>query len=464
MKEKKRKTLIFYMIVFLLLHLFNNTCHAFDKLPDTIKIGLYFDNSSLSSVELSSKSGFEIGYIVDNQYYELTGPIYEHNLIVIADINNNDSMFNIIKILSPGQDIPIYTYENSGDALYIKPMDENQDIPLININNIAYRGAVELKINNSNKLTVVNIVNLEEYLYSVLPKEMSWNWPMEALKAQAVAARTYAILHINKYIKQGFNLCATTASQVYGGYNVEHPNCTQAVEATRGEILKYENKPASTYYFSSSGGYTEDIRNVWGGEYIPYLTGVSDQYEPTEKAGKGIWKLELTRQEIQQILSSKAYDLGELISIIPLERSESGGVIKLSIKGTKGEKIFEIQDTRMIFGANVIYSQKYSVTPSNNNNIHLIDGSQHIKAIPTNEIKILTSGQGEAILLDNEQINITDGQIVKGYNSLPNSFIFDGRGYGHGIGMSQWGAYGMAEAGFKYNEILEHYFPGTNID
>ncbi|NLY44312.1 MAG: SpoIID/LytB domain-containing protein [Clostridiaceae bacterium] len=369
-----------------------------------------------------------------------------------------------IQVLLPGQEYPMMVFESSALALSVQPLPGKGKTPLASINGKLYRGAVVFRRFTDSDMTVINTLGLEEYLYGVVPYEMPANWPLEALKAQAVAARTYAVLHYDKYSKWQFNLCPTTSSQVYGGYSGENANSTKAVQETKGKILTYDGKPALTYFFSTSGGHTEDIRNVWGGPEIPYLRGVKDPYEPTEEAPKGIWKVEITPQKVEELLRAKSIDIGNVLSIKPEEYSESGRVIKLRIVGTKGEHVLERQDTRMFFGANVIYSQCYTVTTSGDQKVYAATKDDVSKPVQTSGIKVISSKGLTSISPSMETIHVKGADKHKSYSNKAKVFVFEGRGYGHGVGLSQWGAKGMASKGFKYDEILLHYYPGTKVE
>jgi len=366
-----------------------------------------------------------------------------------------------IQVLEAGIDMG-FIFDDSINHLNLRPIPAN-DVPnVVYINQKPYRGGVEFKRIAGSDMTVINLVDLEQYLYGVLPKEMSGSWPIEALKAQAVAARTFTVLNMDKYKKYGFNLCNTSLSQVYGGYASEHPNCTRAVEETRGKILTYEGKPANVYYFSSSGGHTEDVQNVWGSS-IPYLKGVPDPYEPTEKSGKGIWTVEMTSKQIAETLISKGYNVGDVLSVSAIEHSESGRVTKLKIIGTKGEVVLVREEPRKVFGYNVLNSQMFTVRTDNNFYVIGPNGSQPVLASGA-QVKLLSaSGISSADLVSN-QIYLKGAEAEKSYSMVPQQYIFEGRGWGHGVGMSQWGAYGMAEAGFTYEQILMHYFTGTKVE
>ena len=141
----------------------------------------------------------------------------------------------------------------AGRNLRVMPLDEKSADAAIEVNRKSYRGTIDINVLTSG-LTAVNKISLEQYLYGVMPKEMPDTWPAEALKAQAVAARTFALYSLHKHEAEGFDLCASTHCQVYGGETVESVNATAAVDATRGETLLYKGKPIYASFHTTSGG------------------------------------------------------------------------------------------------------------------------------------------------------------------------------------------------------------------
>ena len=148
----------------------------------------------------------------------------------------------------------------------------------------------------------------------VVPKEIEPYSHPEALKAQAVAARTYTIKNLSKHGTYGFQLCPTTDCQVYGGYSCESAASNAAVNATKGLVVTYNGSPASVYYFSSSGGFTENVRNVWGNLTYPYLTSVEDKYEKGDSYNYS-WTKTFTIDRLTEIMASKGYNVGNVQSV-----------------------------------------------------------------------------------------------------------------------------------------------------
>lgn len=276
---------------------------------------------------------------------------------------------------------------------------------LLAVNGIEYRGNILLSVSGG-RLNGINLLGLEEYLCGVLPKEMSWSWPPEALKAQAVAARSYALYQKSRSSGKEYDVYGTTSSQVYGGVPVEKEQTNRAVAETRGKVLFYNGQLVLAYFHSNSGGRTEDAKEVWTAE-VPYLKGIRDDY-----SGIGpsyAWTATVSLEEITEALKRGGEKLGTVRRLEPVEMSPSGRIRKIRIVHTGGEKV--------------------------------VTGNYfRVKTLPR-DIK--------STLFTLEK----DGAEIH----------FQGKGYGHGVGMSQWGARGMAEKGRTCEEILKYYYSGVAL-
>jgi stage II sporulation protein D len=271
---------------------------------------------------------------------------------------------------------------------------------------VAYRGEFRIEKNARGDIDVINVLDVEAYLYGVVPKEMSHQWPLEALKAQAIAARTYALYQKEKSKDKDYDLIATRASQVYGGAAAESARSNQAVDETRGMVLLYNGQLALTYFHANSGGMTEEARRVWNAD-VPYLKGVRDDY--STKAPGCSWKLSLNIGKIRTALNGKGFDVGQIERLVPLDISPSGRVTKIKIFHGGKESVLTGNDFRLKTDPTQVKSTLFTMT-NEGNEIHL-----------------------------------------------------EGKGSGHGVGMSQWGAYIMAREGISYGDILKHYYYGIEI-
>ena len=282
-----------------------------------------------------------------------------------------------------------------------------------------YRGPMTFSADSLGNLKIINRVQTEEYLPGVLTGEIGDLKQLEAFKAQAVTARTYTLTSKNNHIKEGYNLCDSPHCQVYYGLDKIKPKAAEAVQKTKGVILTYKGKPAATFYHASCGGYTEDMTNVWSrNKPLPYLVSVRDGDNPRKPycaiAPKLHWKTKIYFTGLTRIARNCGW-------ITPQE--EAAG-IRIYKSGEMSGRAHELE----------LYTRERRMRISATDFYHCVGRQETWKAVKSCNFKII---QG------------------KGY------VILDGKGSGHGVGMCQWGAEGMARHGFNYKQILYHYYPGT---
>jgi peptidoglycan hydrolase-like amidase len=396
--------------------------------------------------------------------------------------------------------------------------------------NRGYRGTLELTTSGG-KVKLINRLGVDGYVYGVIPLETGYTWG-EATKAQAVAARGYALTTPGE-------LACTTYSQVYGGYNVEKPEGNAAADATYHEVV-FANDPTPkmirTYFFSSSGGHTENVENVWGGSSKSYLIGVDDPYE-TE--GRHIWKDQFNTSGtrtydgtparvawlMRDNLASRVAGVPAVLTdIVVTKRGVSGKAMAVDLIGTSptdkvtltgglevgafadifgwGSDIFyptsfRWDTTSLNLGADGTVRATFHVSPADWSGklkgLVSLDTTHGVVADIAQDVTV-TAGVGEVVLtqpgeygVDGLRFNDTPDDL-RGTDSLfrnrtypltvgeygaaapaPHAseqpvFQFTGRGNGHGVGMSQWGAKGMAEQGWDYRKILGHYYTGSWVE
>lgn len=409
----------------------------------------------------------------------------------IADVKAKigDSTYTVIEKV----DNRIYGVNSNGEVKFMYASDKNllrgkslsiENSNSINIGNAklnSFRGQVEFLRKTDSDMTIINVLSMEEYLYGVVPNEMQASSNPEALKAQAIAARTYAYKLINKHAAYGFNLCSTTDCHVYKGFASENPTTNKVVDETKDMVVTYNGSLAETLYFSSSGGKTEAAVNVWGTDF-PYLRSVEDKYESGQSTNYN-WCITYTVDDISKKL--KSYGVGTVTSIEITKKTESGRPVEIVIKGTlKPEGVIISKDRcRTFLGLN---SQWYTINGSDNTDNSDNNESStnfYIKNKNTtkqqNQLKIKTA-TGETKQLDfyKNIIIIGANGVKKDINANTNTttsatpsqtanssgYTFVGKGWGHAVGMSQEGARGYANAGYTYDQILAHYYTGTKID
>lgn len=280
-----------------------------------------------------------------------------------------------------------------GTQLLIEPSAEGY----VWIGDRWFRGRTRLMLIGS-KLVALNLIDLENYLYSVVGAEAIPTWPLEALKAQAVAARTYAIYKSSTSSNRYYDLDTSTQTQVYKGLNTEFLSTQDAVNSTAGQILTYGGKAILAAFHSSSGGHTENVEDVWSSS-LPYLRGVVDydQQSPVFQ-----WTKDFSSDQLTRSIGG----IGTVRSLIPEKLTPQGRILSIKIVGSAGSKI--------------------------------LSGSQIREALDLRSTLFTVS--------------LEQGQ-----------FEINGRGYGHGIGLSQWGTYYLASQGVSYDQILDHYYQNAQL-
>ncbi len=280
-----------------------------------------------------------------------------------------------------------------------------------------YKGLLEITAEKG-RLKILNTIPLEAYIASVVSAEAGDLSQTEAFKAQAVAARTYVLKHMDNHVKEGYNMCDSTHCQFFPGFAAVKQAAQAAADFTRGEIVTYHGKPAATFYHSVCGGRTEAMVYVWPFEHKPYLISVRDgpENKPYCSIAPGFyWKTRISLKTLSRIARNRKWILPEeeIRKMSIVDRGVSKRAI--TIEFDTGKRRARISATDFYHGVgrragwNAVRSTLFEV----------YSGKDHI--------------------------------------------ILEGKGNGHGVGMCQWGAEGMARLGFKYRDILLHYYPGTAI-
>ncbi len=354
-----------------------------------------------------------------------------------------------------------YTYPQ------FRPLTEYENgIYCIDMGSRVYRGRMEIGRYGKDNLTAVNIVPLEEYLYGVVPSEMPSSWPTEALKAQAVCSRSYALIKAGyggtSNAKKGYKIVDTVSSQVYKGYLAESVKTNEAVDATKGKMVCYDNKVVAAYYFSTSGGKTESSQGVWAVE-LPYLQSVPDIYE--KNSGKMVWQKVMTLDEIRDALEKQGIYGETITDVIISKHTENNRVFALNLLRGKHSSVLQGSTIRTLLNLD---STKFKIIRKGDtpDNVSVLSSD----GLKTGRISEMYVASADGVAKASEAV---EQYIVQSADELWNypraallgadEFLFAGMGYGHGVGMSQYGAKGMAEAGYTYKEIIEYYFTGASV-
>ena len=346
--------------------------------------------------------------------------------------------------------------------------------------NCLYYGGFRFERIGGGNMTVVNILDLEDYVKGVVPHEMSDSWPLEALKAQAVAARSYAVSLGDRHRGSHFDICDNTHCQAYSGQTRAGNNSNAAVDDTAGQVILYNNKVAQAYYYSSNGGASEGVAAVWGSNQAdyPYLVGKPDPYEAAAGVNNDYTKT-FTAGALAAILRNEGYgEVGaSIVSVEIISLTDAGNPKQITFTDNNGEQF--TLNTRFVKSMLGLSSFRYGLAPSQASasgvsvngsapvdagRLYAVDGNGNTVSL-TGDLYVLT-GSGTLPL---EQGGTGGGSVSGGVGSLgiatadSGPFTFVGKGWGHNVGMSQWGAYAMAKLEKTYSEILQFYYTDVKV-
>lgn len=331
-----------------------------------------------------------------------------------------------------------------------------------------YRGEIQAVVAPvSGKLSVVNVVNLDEYLLGVVPEEVSYTWPLESIKAQAVAARTYALGNLGKRKDDGYDLVSDTGDQFYGGIASERLQTSQAVVATRDQVLTYGGKIISAMYHSSSGGHTENNEIIYASVPVAYLRGVKD-YDDVPGNRYYSWVYTYTVEEFTQSLKGEGFDVGTVLAVaaVGAQESASGRPRQYTVTGLSGTKTLTGGQMRSALtlpsNPRTVTVQPGGFTPT----VKSYTESQTVAVMGAGGVvQQRTAGGAAAVAAGKTPVAVAGSVSAMGAKTnQPSGITVSGGGHGHAVGMSQWGAYGMALLGKSYVEILTHYYTGTKLE
>ena len=277
----------------------------------------------------------------------------------------------------------------------------------VSMGGVRYRGYFVVSVTDGGLLDAINYVGLEDYLRGVVPSEMPVDWPLEALKAQAVAARTYALYRRTESSEEDYDVLSDINDQVYRGAERENEKTDKAVRQTAGMILTYKNSIVRALYHSTSGGRTENGGAVFKGANLPYLKSVWCRFD--RESPSYVWQYSLRLSELQAALSRHGIRTGKISGVSLRSKTRTSRIKELNIHTASGRIIVSATDFRKAVGTKKIRSTRFTL-------------QRHGPRI-----------------------------------------TFKGFGYGHGVGMCQWGAKGMAEENHNFREILSFYYRGTKL-
>lgn len=477
---------------------------SFAQSPNFVKVGISYGSSAPSSAEVSSAAGLFIGSSYGDSLTKSSNAL---DGVTSVTLKRNSGIINVL-----GPDGNVLAVLNGDGTECIASEGYFTSGEPVEYKGKAYRGGIMPYLNSQGQMNILNYVNMEDYVKGVLNSEMGYNSDLEALKAQAVTARSFAAAHEANHESQGFNVCTTTHCQVYAGVSGEYDRTNQAVDETQGQMMYYNGQPVAGFYYANSGGHTENSEDVWS-EALGYLRARPDEFSP-ELA----WTVELSKNDLNRVLSGK---VGDVKSVTIDGVNPSGYVASLTVNGERSSVTVTKDSIRSMFGsATTLKSRRftidtrggsitygsgevrqasaepepaavsvqaenaanyyavgniasaflgnsmYAVSASGSSQINLSgmnimgSGGQTVTAVvPSNDPPII-----DPPAVDPVQPNIPSSGVCTVYlNSSSDVLIISGKGYGHGVGMAQQGAQQMGSMGYSYIDILKYYYTGIEI-
>ncbi len=393
---------------------------------------------------------------------------------VLATVEEGESVR--LSCSSGGVEYSTDSDDGYDSEIYVLPVDADC---LFTYNGTSYRGGFRLA-KNGNYYYAINIVDVELYLYGVIGRELGYSYHIEALKAQAVASRSYALANI-KSTNTYYDMSATTSSQVYGGYNGESSSTRQAVDDTYAMTIMYHGKPVEAYFSSNAGGYTEDIEKVWYSDAVP-IKGVPSPYDKYagnySSYGAACYSWTVTYSADKLVSLANAYgktDIGEFESISMLtsyngQTSVSDRAMIVTITGSKGKvsatkdnirSLLNLKSTLITIeevGGGSAADSVAGYVLGRGNQLKAWSDFGDLFAMGHSLAKMKANGDADSFYVINGSGQVKKVDKTAATGASGDSVVIRGYGYGHGVGMSQWGAIAMADDGYDWEEIIEHYY------
>lgn len=476
----------------------------------TIKVGLKYGSTAVSRFTVGCDGGFCVANYSSNG-----------NMPVLQTISATE-----LEIAVNGGEVSVKDIA-TGDTVISGMTTENMILPLfynegysISIDGTMYHGGVMFTPSGSDKINIINTVNIDQYVCGVLPSEIGSSSPIETIKAQAVAARSYALvsaLEGGNHASYGFDVCPSTHCQVYRGLKSESEACNRAASETAGLCIYYEGKPVMAYYAKNSGGYTQNVEDVWSSR-LGYLRAVPDPY-----CSPYLWEKTYSFSELESRLAADGKNVGTLTKVEITELAGNGNVKEVTFTGTEGSASYSKYTIRSFFGSSDVKSNLFRFngtvkyvdvgedgsipvrekeTPEDAaakgvlmlKELFMLGANDFSGQIKADEVYVIGAGgeakkvyadsgvgiyavnaagekylindtgkpakpNGEAGSSDYMTITTVEGSL----NETSGSLRIVGLGYGHGIGMQQDGAIAMGKLGWSYDQILKYYYTGIEI-
>ena len=475
-----RKSIAWALTFVLVFAMFTFTAGAASE--EYIKVGLRY-GSSETTAQITSDSGFALASAGDNAI-RATGETYDTDTLTLqlsgGAVQVKESAGKVLTTLKgDGTECIVGgEYPSTGDDK-VKFGGKN------------YRGGIIPYINASGQMNIINYLSTDDYARGVVHSEIGQSSHIEAIKAQAVAIRSFAITNKGKHSSQGFDICTTVHCQVYSGADSEYESTDQAVEETKGEMVYYQGKTGSRLLLCQQRRAYGKQRGCMG-----FSSWISERQGRSVFSEASTWTVELTRADLTKTFASEGLGTVESISIDSV--NDSGYAASVTVHGSRNSITYTKEAIRSALGVS-LKSRNFTFSTGGGT---LSDGSTtEVPEQPSviegqtvyglgasgmnalgSEVSVISasgtttktlngmtalSASGTKIIVTGEENSGSGGTVTGGttvtFDDDSDVLIINGKGYGHGVGMSQQGAQQMAKQGFTYREILEFYYTGIEV-
>jgi len=481
--KKFRRMFAALLAVTLLVGLFplETTAEAFTPAHSVIRVGIngYRSWQVTPNVTLTNTGGLRIGTFNASRQFVPTGNTF--TTLRVAGSGANVTV-------TDGAGATVFT----GASVSIGPVNSSITTTYA-LPNASFGGNVRSSFyffggfrfhSSGGNLTGINYVNIEDYVRGVVPYESIPSWPLETLKTQALTARTFAVANFGRRGAHGFDVSNTTWCQVYRGTHGANANTDRSVRDTAGQLILHNGRPIEALYHSSSGGATENVQNIWGNPRA-YLLGVLDPGEQNPASHR--WSRTLTAAELRTHMRNRdsGFNLPDITNVIPVY-TELGNMYSITFVASNGAtRTYSRGAARTVVlgGLHNVTSQRFTITSNAPSALALeAYGDLHFEPdvteddldlFPLSDLHIYHSeaeifAMLEAGLLDDMPDGIVAHQCdAEGYESIDpasaRTFTITNFGFGHNVGMSQWGAHSLVQRGFTYDQVIHFYYANVTI-
>jgi len=471
--KKNTKLLLSIILVALMILPYSTFSFAREN-PEFVRIGLKYISAAPSSCQISGNEDLAVwDFQGSGTFYVLNGvkavsASVSNGSLVLIGSDNEELTCEADGVTKKVSEMMLNGYSLvSGNYLEYLNSDGVAFDSVINYDGKAYRGGLTFFMNANNTFKVINKLSIDEYAYGVINGEMGYSNPIEALKAQAVVVRSYALTNLGRHELSGYDLCDSTHCQVYKGFSDENVKTNTAVNETKNLGVYYENQPVAGFFSKNSGGYTQNVEDVWNNE-LGYLRGVKDNYSPVYS-----WKVQFTFSEIEGKLRVAGYNIGNLKSVAITDKNSSGAVAAMEFIGDTGKATLEKEKIRTILGMTLIKSTMFNINEETSTTT--ASRGVYVRGLSlsklTEEKIYVLDASGKTVELNKENSFVMDANLSsKLFKTHPDDsgvtggvVNFDGLGWGHGVGLPQDSAIEMAKQGFNFREILNYFYTDIEI-